>query len=332
MRAAFVLRPGPAESIQLGELPDPTPGPGQVLVRVHASAVNPIDTYIRGGLVAMNLPSPFVPGCDLAGEVEALGPGASRFAPGDPVWGSNQGLLGRQGTLAELAAVDENLLYPLPAGVDPLHAAAGALVGITAHLGLVREAALAPGETLLVQGGSGGVGSAVVQLGRALGARVLATGGSAEKLARCRDHGADPALNYRADDFADQVRAAAPGGVNVWWETRRDPDFDLAVGLLAERGRMVVMAGRDSRPQFPVGPFYVKGCRLLGFVMFKATPEEQQRAAEDINRWLSEGLYRPPVDRVFTLDQAAEAHKLQESATLTGAGGLAGKIVVRVSS
>lgn len=331
MKAAFVHKPGPAETIQVGELPDPECGPTQVLVRVAVAAVNPIDTYVRGGLVAMDLPSPYIVGADFAGVVEAVGEAVDELRVGERVWGSNQGLLGRQGATAQRIAVDKHWCYPTPAGVDDAAAAAGALVGITAHLGLTREARLKAGETLLVNGGSGGVGSAVVQLGRALGARVVATAGSEEKRRRCLDLGADLAINYRTEDVAERVRAFAPQGLDVWWETTREPDFDRVVALLAERGRMVLMAGRDARPPFPVGPFYVKGCSLHGFVVFKATPDEQRRSADALNRWLAEGAYQPLVGQELPLEQAAEAHRLQEEKTLRGAGGMEGKIVVRVA-
>lgn len=328
MRAAYVTQPGPAETLTVGELPTPTPGPGQCLVRVAASAVNPIDTYIRGGMVAMELPSPFVPGCDLAGVVEAVGDGVTRFTPGDRVWGSNQGLLGRQGTLAEYAAVDEQWLYPTPEGVSDEAAAAGALVGVTAHLGLVREAQLRAGETILVVGGSGGVGSTVVQIAKAIGARVIATAGGEEKSAVAREAGADEVIDYTQTDIAEAARGFAPNGIDVWWETRRDPDLAQAVGVMAERGRIVVMAGRDATPALPIGPFYVKGCRLLGFVMFKATPDEQRAAADDLGRWLASGAYRPRIAKTFPLEEAAAAHTLQEAATITRTETLAGKIVV----
>src|SRR5262249_55580539 len=117
MKAAFFEEPGPPEVIRFGDLPTPAPKSGEVLVRVGAAALNPIDTYIRAGKVAMPLPRPFIPGCDLAGTVEAVGPGVANFKPGDRVWGSNQGLLGRQGTCAEYAAVAEEWLYPTPEGV-----------------------------------------------------------------------------------------------------------------------------------------------------------------------------------------------------------------------
>jgi NADPH2:quinone reductase len=244
------------------------------------------------------------------------------------VWGSNQGLLGRQGTFAELAAVDERWLYLTPAGVADREAAAAALVSITAHLGLVSHAALAAGETLFVNGGSGGVGTAVVQIARALGARVLATAGTDAKRAALLRLGAEAVFDYRRADLVDAVRAAAPQGVNVYWETQREPAFDQAVAMLAERGRMVIMAGRDARPPFPVGPFYVKGCSLHGFAMFKADSHEQAAAAADINRWLAGGKLRVPIDRVLPLAATAEGHALQEANTIARSGVLAGKLVV----
>jgi len=277
----------------------------------------------------MPLPSPFVVGCDLAGIVEEAGPGAGRFKPGDRVWGSNQGLLGRQGTFAEYAAVNEAWLYPLPAGVSDEQAAAMALVGITAHLGLVRDAQLKPGEILFINGGTGGVGSAVVQMAKAIGAQVITTAGSDEKVAAARKLGADLAINYKTQDVGQEVSRFAPAGLNVYWETLREPDFDRIVPMLAERGRVVLMAGREARPVFPVGPFYVKGCSLHGFVMFKAKPEEQQACADDINRWMAEGKLRANIDRVMPLSETAAAHRLQEENTVGKAGTLRGKIVLR---
>jgi NADPH2:quinone reductase len=305
---------------------------GQVLVRVEAVSVNPIDTYVRSGMVAMPLPLPFIVGSDLAGTVEAVGPNVKRFKPGDRVWGTNQGLLGRQGTTAEYAVAGEEWLYPTPDDVTSEQATALALVGITAHLGLVRDAKLQRGETLFVNGGSGGVGSTVVQMAKALGARVITTAGSEEKLALCRELGADVAINYKTEDVDAMIKAFAPQGVNVFWETLREPDFDRAVALLAPRGRMIIMAGRDSRPPFPVGPFYVKGCSLYGFAMFNATPAEQRAAAEDINRWESEGKLKANIDRVLPLSEIAAAHRLQEDNTIHKAGTLTGKIVIRVGA
>jgi NADPH2:quinone reductase len=329
MKAAYINEPGPPENLTVGEFPTPKPTGRQALVRVAAAALNPVDTYIRSGTIKMDIPLPFIVGCDLAGVVEQVGPQAKRFKAGDRVWGSNQGLLGRQGTFAEYAAIDEDWLYPVSPGVSDEAAAACALVGITAHLGLVRDAKLKPGETLFVNGGTGGVGSMVVQMAKAIGARVVTTAGSNEKVATCRALGADAAINYKTEDVAARVKEFAPTGVNVWWETLREPNFDQTVALLAPRGRMILMAGRDARPVFPVGPFYVKGCSLHGFAMFNATPDEQRAAAEDINRWLAAGQLKPGIDRIMPLDQTAAAHRLQEENTLGKAGTLAGKIVIQ---
>ncbi|HEX5472788.1 MAG TPA: NADPH:quinone reductase [Lacipirellulaceae bacterium] len=329
MKAAYINQPGPPENIVVGELPTPEPAGSQVLVRVKAAALNPIDTYIRSGNVKMNLPLPFVSGCDLAGVVEKVGPKAKRFKVGDRVWGSNQGRHGRQGTFAEYAAVDESWLYPIPEGVSDETAAACALVTLTAHIGLVREARLQTGETLFVNGGTGGVGSMVVQMAKALGARVITTAGSDEKVQICRELGADAAINYKQEEITARVKELAPNGVNVWWETIREPNFDQTVSLLAPHGRMILMAGRDARPPFPVGPFYTKDCSILGFAVLNATAEEQQIAAKDINRWLATGKIKARIDRVMPLDEAAAAQRLQEESTIGKSGALAGKIVIK---
>jgi NADPH:quinone reductase len=328
MKAAYVTKPGPPESIIVGELPTPEPTGSQVLVRVNAAAVNPIDTYVRSGMIKMEIPLPYIVGADLAGVVEKLGPNAKKFKVGDRIWGTDQGLMGRQGTFAEYAAVEERWLYPIPAGVTDETAAACALVGITATLGLVRDANLQTGETLFVNGGTGGVGSMVVQMAKAIGARVITTAGSDEKLKLCREMGADEAINYKTEDVSARVKGLMPGGINVWWETVREPNFEQTIPLLAKRGRMILMAGRDAKPVFPVGPFYTKDCRLFGFAMFNATREEQDAAAAHINRWLAAGKLKPRIDRVLPLDKAAEAHRLQEESTVGKSGALAGKIVI----
>jgi NADPH2:quinone reductase len=328
MKAAYIERTGPPEVIQYGDLPDPKLGEQQVLVRVKAVAVNPIDTYIRSGMIPAKLEFPFIIGCDLAGAVEKVGAKVTRYKVGDRVWASNQGLMGRPGTFAELAAVDECWLYRTPQGVSDQAAAATALVGITASLGLVRDVQLQPGETLFVNGGTGGVGSTVVQMAKALGAKVITTAGTDEKVAACKALGADRAINYKTEDVDAAIKEAAPEGVNVWWETLREPNFERTVGLMAPRGRIVLMAGREARPVFPVGPFYVKDLSLHGFAMFNAPAEEQQKMAERINDWLETKKLVPRIDRVVPLSQAAEAHRLQEENTIGKAGSLAGKIVL----
>jgi len=328
MKAAYFTTTGNPDVIQYGDRPDPVPQTGEVRVRVEVSAVNPIDLYIRAGTVAMSLPNPFIPNCDLAGIVESVGPGTSRFRVGDRVWGSNQGLLGRQGTAAEFACVAEDWLYPVPQGVRASDAAAGALTGITAHLGLFRAAQLKAGETVFVNGGTGGVGSMVVQLALATGAKVITTVGSADKAALVGEWGAT-AINYRDEDVPRRVKEVTEGkGVTVWYETQREPQFLQIVDLMAPRGRIVVIAGRTAQPIFPVGPFYVKGLTLHGFAMFNATPAEQRVCAEDINRWLAEGKLRPPIGKEFSLAETAAAHRFLEENTLGKAGTLLGKVLI----
>jgi len=330
MKAAFIRQTGGPDVIEYGELPLPEPGDTEVLVKVGAVAVNPIDTYVRSGAVALPLEFPYVIGCDLAGTIERCGSNVTQFAPGDRVWGSNQGLFGRSGTFAEYAAVDQEWLYRTPDDQPDAAAAAGALVGITAHLGLFLHAGLKAGEVLFVNGGTGGVGSSVVQLAKSKGAHVIATVGSDEKIELCERLGADLVLDYHSSTLDDEIRgfSEAHGGIDVWFETLREPTPDRTVGLMAPRGRIVLMAGRDARPEFPVGPFYVNDLRLIGFAMFNATAEEQRAAADQMNALFQAGHWRPNMGKTFPLSDAAAAHELQEANTLAGQGTLCGKIVL----
>lgn len=329
MKAAFIHETGEPSVFQYGDLPTPEPGPGQVLVKIGAAAVNPIDTYIRSGAVSLPIEFPYICGCDLAGTVEAVGEGVSRFAAGDRVWGSNQSLFGRQGSFAEYAAVDEEWLYPTPESMSDEVAAAGALVGITAHLGLFLNAGLKEGETVFVNGGTGGVGSAVIQLAKSVGARAIATVGSDEKKALCESLGADLVLNYNDENLDDQLRAESEAnGIDVWFETQREPTPDRTVELMSKRGRIIFMAGRAARPEFPVGPFYVKDLRLFGFAMFNASADEQRVCANAINELFGNGGWSPQIGQTFPLSEAAAAHQLQEDNTLGGQGTLSGKIIV----
>ena len=329
MRAAYITQTGTPDVITYGDLPTPKPTRRQCLIKVAAVDVNPIDVYVRSGAIPAKLSFPFILGRDLAGTVVEAGVGVRNFKVGDRVWATSQGSDGRPGTFAEFAAVDHRWLHPIPEGVSDEDIVALSLVGITSQLGLVRNANLKTGEVLFVNGGSGGVGSCVVQMAKILGARVITTAGTDEKVAACRDLGADLAINYKTQDVAAAIKGFAPDGLNVWWETQREPDIDRAVSLLAMRGRMVLMAGRDARPPFPVGPFYVKDCSLHGFAMFNASSREQRAAANAINRWVSEGKLRARIARVLPLAEAAAAHRLQEESTVQKTGALAGKLVLK---
>lgn len=327
MKAAFYETVGKPEVIQYGELPTPEPGPGEIRVKIEAASVNPIDTYARAGLVPV--PGfPVIPGRDFAGIVDAVGTGVTRVKPGDRVWGGNQGMPGRPGTFAEFTITGEDWVYPLPVGIEAKTAAALALVGITAHLGLFGLAKLQAGETVFVNGGTGGVGSAVVQMAKAVGAKVITTAGSDEKVNLARALGADVVIPYRNENVADRVKeATADRGVQVWYETLPPTDLETTFELMAPRGRIVVMAGRQARPIFPNGLFYVKNLSLFGFAMFNATPAEQRHCAEAMNQWMAEGKLKPLIGKQLTFSQAAAAHQLQEENTLGKAGTLTGKIV-----
>jgi NADPH:quinone reductase len=205
-------------------------------------------------------------------------------------------------------------------------------VGITAHLGLFLHGGLKSGEVVFVNGGSGGVGSCVVQFARAAGATVITTAGSDEKAELCRQLGAHHVIRYRAEDIDQRLAQIIPqtGPIHLWFETLRTPALDRCIPLMAMRGRLIFMAGRDARPVFPLGPFYVRDLRAIGFAMFNASPDEQRQAALQINSALADGAFRPVIGATLPLSQSADAHRLQESNTIGGAGTLTGKIVLTV--
>jgi NADPH:quinone reductase-like Zn-dependent oxidoreductase len=296
MRAAYVTEPGPATTIRHGDLPVPTPGPGEVLVRVAATAVNPVDTFVRSGAWRTPFPSPFVIGRDLVGTVAATAHG---YATGDAVWCNSLGHAGRQGAAATYAAVPADRLYRLPAGVDPIAAVAILHPAATAWLALFRHARLQAGETVYVAGGGGNVGSALIELAAGAGTRVVASA-SAGDLDFCRDKGAAVAIDYRAPEQVDPV--------DVHIDTSGHHDLDAAVGMLAFGGRLVLMAGLRERPALPVGALYTRDASIVGFAISNAAVADLAAAAEGINDALSLGRLVPrSVDR-RPLAQAGQAH------------------------
>jgi NADPH:quinone reductase len=331
MRAAYLEATGEPEVLMVGELPTPDPKPGEVRVKVHAAGLNPIDTYIRAGMVNMPMPKPFITGSDFAGVVDTVGEGVTHFKPGDRVWGSNQGMLGRQGTFAEYVCPHQDYCYPMDKSASFEDMASLALTGITAHLGLFYRVNLVAGETVFVHGGTGGVGSLVIQMAKAVGAKVITTVGSAEKAEIAKKLGAEVVLNYKTDDLVQGVHDATGGkGVEVFYETQPPTDFEKIIAMTAAYGRVVVMAGRAAKPVFPNGAFYVKGLSLYGFAMFNVSPDLQRHCAVDINRWVSQGQLKAFIGQSFPLSEAVAAHRLQQDNTLGKAGTLSGKIVIRV--
>ncbi|MCC6265342.1 MAG: NADPH:quinone reductase [Bryobacterales bacterium] len=322
MQAAYIEEFGPPGVIRFGELPLPRVGPSDVLVRVAAVAVDGIDTYIRSGAYPIHAAMPFIIGRDLVGTVVETGSDVARFRKGDAVWANNQGYGGRQGSFSEYCAVGEDLLYPLPDGVDPVAAAAVLHSGLTAVLGLQFKARLRAGEAVFLNGGSGNVGSAALGIAKTLGARVAVTAGSPEKAAWCRELGADLVIDYRTQDVRGALREFAPEGVDVYFDTTRQFDGSLAVESIARRGRIVVIAGLDARTMLPLGRFYQRNATMYGFTVTDATAEELASYAAEINRWLANGVLSARIAAHLPLSQSAEAHRMYE------AGGLFGKIVL----
>lgn len=329
MRAAYIERTGPAQAIRTGALPVPTIRRGEVLVRVAASAVNPVDTFIRSGAYPTAMPFPFIIGRDLVGAVARVSDGVAGFVVGQRVWCNSLGYDGRQGAFAEYAAVAQERLYPLPAGIDPQQAVAAFHPAATAYLGLVAHLGGAhPGMTLLVGGGAGNVGAAVTQLGAAMGARVLATAHGDADMAWCRACGASEVFDYADPALVEAVRSAAPDGVDVVWNTSGHNDLEQEVGLLARGGRLILMAGLQQRPALPVGPFYMKGASALGFTMSSATVEQLAGAARAINTLLAADKLKMRIAHVEPLARAVEAHELVEGNGPQGK--VSGRVVVLI--
>jgi NADPH:quinone reductase-like Zn-dependent oxidoreductase len=322
MRAAYLTELGPPRAIRLGRLPVPAIGATEVLVEVELAAVNRVDTMVRSGAYPTPTPFPFVVGRDLVGTVAATGAAVSGFAAGDRVWCNSLGHGGRQGSFSEYAAVPAERLYHLPDGADPAAAVAWVHPAATAYLALFRHASVRPGQTVFVGGGAGNVGTALLQLAAAAGARVLASAG-ARDADWCRRAGATAVLDYRDPRLGERLRDAAPGGVDLLVDTSGHLDLDLAMAVLAERGRVVAVAGGPQRPPLPVRAMYRLGATITGFVISHASVEELADAARALNARLAAGPVAVRLGEVLPLEQAAVAHLRVEQ-------GVRGRVVVAV--
>jgi NADPH:quinone reductase-like Zn-dependent oxidoreductase len=309
MRAAFIREPGPASTIQYGELPDPRVGPGEVLVRPEAVSVNWVDTFVRSGAYPTELPLPFVVGRDVVGVVELVGPGVDELRPGERVWSSSLGYDGRQGPTAELAAVPAERCYRLPDGVDPVPAVSTLHGATTALLGL-RRAGLRAGEHVFVHGAGGPVGSAVVQVALDAGARVTATARDDDALARLRAWGSTDVLDTRTAE-------PAPHNVDVHWDATGTVPLAEALGTLNPRGRVVVTARRADDP-VPTADLYLRDLAVVGFVLSHCPVDELAWAAGEVNRLLAEDRLAARIARVLPLGEAATAHHLVETGSAHG--------------
>ncbi|MBA3816674.1 MAG: NADPH:quinone reductase [Parachlamydiaceae bacterium] len=328
MKAAFIKKTGPPCNIEYGELPIPKIKDNEVLIKVSAVAVNPIDTYIRSGKYTFSqaLPTPFIIGCDAVGVVADFGSAVKQFKAGQRVWTNRMGLNGLQGTYAEYVAVDEDLVYSAPEHVDDVALVSVLQSGATACIGLIRAAMLKVSEIVFINGGAGNVGSAIIQLAVARGARVITATSGNEKMEWCKSLGAELVLDYKKDDFSKKIEMVAPDGVDVFWDTSRNPNFEISIPLMKQHGRIVLMAGHDAHPTLPVGLFYSKECTLKGFSLVNANHLELKGCAEIINRCLEDGKLKTKISEVMPLSEASRAHSIIESQPE-----LWGKIVLKIS-
>jgi NADPH:quinone reductase-like Zn-dependent oxidoreductase len=316
MRAAYVERLGPPEEIVVGELAVPAPGPTDLLVAVELVAANPVDTFVRSGRYPTRVPFPFVVGRDLVGTVAASGPGAP-FGVGERVWANSLGHDGRQGSFSEYAVVPAERCYRLPDGVDPARSAAVAHPAATAYLAWFVYGGLRSGEIAYVGGGGGNVGSAAIAMARRGGARVVASARPADD-DRCREAGAYAVVDYRDPDLAGRLRAAAPEGVDLFWETSGHHDLRLAAEAVAPGGRVLLSAATWERPELPVREIYTRNVSLRGFVISRATVSQLADASRLINTMLVAGELSARVTEVLPLDDTVEVHARLEAGAVTG--------------
>jgi NADPH2:quinone reductase len=326
LRAAWYDRTGPAaEVLEVGELPMPSPGPGEVLVRVAASGINPHDTKRRAGWNGLKLAFPrVVPHADGAGTIEAVGAGVDAGRVGQRVW-LHGGAPRAFGTAAAFAAVAGDCAHPLPEGVD---FAAGACLGVpacTAHHAVFADGPVA-GQTILVQAGAGAVGHFAVQFASQGGARVIATVSSPEKARHARDGGADAVVDYRTEDVIDRVRSLTGGrGVDRIIEVDFGANLDTCAALIRENG--VIAAYSSTAVPNPTLPYYAfahKGATLRFIQGLLLTADARRAAVADIDAGLSRGTVKVTVARSFPLAGIAKAHAYLES------GQAMGKVVVTV--
>lgn len=305
MKAIVVREWGPPEVMKLEEVPPPSPGPGQVLVRVRAAGVNPSETYVRAGTYVRKPNLPYTPGSDVAGVVEAVGANVASVRRGDRVY--THGTTG-SGAYAEAALCDDAQVHPLPARLSFPQGAALGVPYSTAWRALFLRAGARPGETVFVHGASGGVGTAVVQLARAHGLRVIATAGSERGLQLVRDQGAHEVLNHREADYFGRVAPLTGGrGVDLVVEMLANVNLDRDLDLLALHGRVTIVGNR-GRIEIDPRTIMSKDATVLGMTMFNATAEEYRVIHAALAPALENGTLTPVVGRELPLADAPQAH------------------------
>ena len=307
MKAVLCKAFGPPESLVVEEVMSPDPGPGEVVVSVKAASVNFPDVLIIQNKYQFKPQLPFSPGSEVAGVVKTIGDGVTTVKPGDRVMAFTT-----YGAFAEEVKTDAKRLLPLPAGMDFTHAAAFGLTYATSDHALRDRGQLAAGETLLVLGAAGGVGLAAIEIGKALGARVIAAASTEDKLAVCREHGADDSINYATDDLRERIKSLTDGrGVDVVYDPVGGAYTEPALRSLAWRGRLLVVGfAAGDIPKIPLNLTLLKGCSIVGVFWGEFTRREPQRFAESmqqLGRWWADGKLKPHVSQTYPLERAADA-------------------------
>jgi len=318
LKAVLCRGYGPPESLTIEEVPSPRAGPGEVVVSVRAASLNFPDLLIIENKYQLKPALPFSPGSELAGVVKDVGEGVATWQPGDRVLAFTG-----YGAFAEEVKVEATRLVPAPDAMDDHAAAAFGLTYGTCDHALRDRGRLAPGETLLVLGAAGGIGLAAIEIGKALGARVIACASSDGKLAACRQHGADATIDYVREDLRDRIKELTGGrGADVVLDPVGGPLSELALRSTAWRGRLLVVGfAAGEIPKIPLNLTLLKGCSIVGVFWGDFARREPKAFAEsvaELGRWHREGRLKPHVSAIFPLEQAKQALALLASRTVIG--------------
>ncbi|NAT61134.1 NADPH:quinone oxidoreductase [Pseudomonas syringae pv. actinidifoliorum] len=326
MKALLCKAFGPASTLVLEDVPSPEIKKNEILLDVHAAGVNFPDTLIIEGKYQFKPPFPFSPGGEAAGVIAAVGEKVTHFKPGDRVMA-----LTGWGSFAEQVAVPHYNVLPIPQSMDFTTAAAFSMTYGTSMHALKQRANLQPGETLLVLGASGGVGLAAVEIGKALGARVIAAASSAEKLEVARNAGADELINYSETSLKDEVKRLTNGnGADVIYDPVGGDLFDQAIRAIAWNGRLLVVGFASGRiPDLPVNLTLLKGASVVGVFWGSFAQRQPQDNAANFTQlfaWFEEGKLKPLVSTVYPLERAGEA------IDLLGGRRAVGKVVIVIGT
>ena len=318
MRALLCKAHGLPESLTVENLPSPEPGPGQVVVSVKAAGVNFPDALIIQDKYQIKPPLPFAPGAELAGVIKAVGAGVTRFEPGDRVCGTSG-----YGAFVEEIAIDADKLFSLPAAVPFDVGGAFLLTYATSYHALRDRAQLAAGENLVVLGAAGGVGVAAIEIGKLLGARVIACASSADKLAVCRAHGADATIDYSTEDLKESIRALTNGrGADVVYDPVGGPYAEPALRSTGWRGRYLVIGfANGDIPRLPLNLPLLKGSSIVGVFWGAYARNEPEHAAKSISELLGllvAGQLRPEISGRYSLTEAPRALRAMLERKVTG--------------